>query len=37
MIDCLFCKIVEGIIPAYKIYEDDKHIAILDIYPAVLG
>jgi len=37
MIDCLFCKIVEGIIPAYKFYEDDKHIAILDIYPAVLG
>ncbi len=31
MNDCLFCKIVSGDIPAYKIYEDDKFLAFLDI------
>jgi len=31
MDDCLFCKIVRGEIPAYKIYEDDKYLAFLDI------
>lgn len=31
MDDCLFCKIVKGEIPAYKIYEDDKYLAFLDI------
>ncbi|WP_373187234.1 histidine triad nucleotide-binding protein [Halopseudomonas sp.] len=31
--DCLFCKIVEGKIPAKKIYEDDQVIAFEDINP----
>lgn len=31
--DCLFCKIIKGEIPAYKIYEDDMVIAFLDINP----
>ena len=31
--DCLFCKIVEGKIPAAKIYEDDQVIAFNDINP----
>ena len=31
MDDCLFCKIVAGTIPSYKIYEDDKYLAFLDI------
>lgn len=31
MSDCLFCKIVSGEIPSYKIYEDDKYLAFLDI------
>lgn len=31
--DCLFCKIVEGKIPAKKIYEDDQVIAFNDINP----
>ncbi|MFA5737075.1 MAG: HIT family protein [Candidatus Paceibacterota bacterium] len=35
--DCLFCKIVSGKIPAYKIYEDDKFIAFLDIKPINFG
>jgi len=35
--DCIFCKIVTGEIPAYKIYEDDNLIAILDISQATKG
>ena len=35
--DCLFCKIVAGEIPCYKIYEDDKYLAFLDIYPLTPG
>lgn len=31
MSDCIFCKIVAGDIPNYKIYEDDKYLAFLDI------
>lgn len=31
--DCIFCKMVKGEIPVYKIYEDDKVIAFLDINP----
>jgi histidine triad (HIT) family protein len=31
--DCLFCKIVAGEIPAHKIYEDDQVIAFNDIAP----
>lgn len=37
MIDCIFCKIVVGEIPSKKIYEDDSHIAFLDIFPASRG
>ena len=33
MTDCIFCKIVAGEIPSYKIYEDDKYLAFLDIMP----
>ena len=35
--DCIFCKIINGEIPCYKIYEDDIVIAFLDINPLVLG
>ncbi len=31
MADCIFCKIVKGEIPCYKIYEDPHCIAFLDI------
>ena len=31
--DCLFCKIINKEISAYKIYEDDLVIAFLDINP----
>ncbi len=32
-VDCLFCKIVAGEIPAQKLYEDDACIAFADIHP----
>ncbi len=31
--DCLFCKIVAGDIPARKLYEDDRVLAFHDIGP----
>lgn len=31
--DCIFCKIVNGEIPCYKVYEDDVVLAFLDINP----
>ncbi len=33
----IFTKIIEGDIPAYKIAEDDKHLAFLDIRPLAPG
>lgn len=33
MEDSIFTKIINGEIPAHKIYEDDKTLAFLDIYP----
>jgi histidine triad (HIT) family protein len=35
--DCIFCKIIAGIIPAEKVYEDDKCFAFLDISPVTSG
>lgn len=35
--DCLFCKIINGEIPCYKIYEDEDFLAFLDIHPVNLG
>jgi len=32
-IDCLFCKIAAGEIPAEKLYEDDEMLAFRDIAP----
>ncbi len=37
MTDTIFTKIIKGEIPSHKIYEDDKTLAFLDIYPAVAG
>ena len=34
MSDCIFCKIVEGKIPASRVYEDDDILAFKDINPA---
>lgn len=37
MDNCIFCKIVKGEIPSYKIYEDEKTYAFLDINPVNPG
>lgn len=34
---CIFCKIIAGEIPSYKVYEDDDFLAFLDINPVNLG
>ena len=34
---CVFCDIIKGDIPSYKVYEDDNYLAILDISQATLG
>lgn len=37
MSDCIFCKIVAGELPCYKIYENDNYLAFLDIFPTTEG
>ncbi len=34
---CIFCKIVRGDIPAYKVYENEMFLAFLDINPQSPG
>jgi len=35
--NCILCKIKNGEIPSYKLYEDDDFIVILDKFPSGLG
>ena len=37
MKDCIFCKIVKGEIPSYKVYEDENVYAFLDVANDVYG
>lgn len=37
MNDCIFCKIINGEIPSYKVYEDDNFYAFLDITQVTKG
>jgi len=37
MEDSIFTKIIKGEIPSYKIYEDEKTFAFLDIHPLTEG
>ena len=37
MENCIFCKIVKGELPSYKVYEDDSVLALLDIAPVNVG
>jgi len=37
MSECIFCKIVEGSIPSYKVMENEDCYAFLDIFPANPG
>ena len=36
-VNCVFCKILDGVIPSVKIYEDEDFAIILDIGPATFG
>lgn len=35
--NCVFCKIVQGVLPSFKLYEDEKTLAFLDIHPVNPG
>ena len=35
--DCVFCSIIDGEIPSYKVYEDEKVVAFLDANPVTKG
>jgi histidine triad (HIT) family protein len=35
--NCIFCKIVDGQIPSFTIYEDEMYKVILDRFPAAPG
>ena len=37
MENCIFCKIVAGTAPSHKVWEDDRHIAFLTIFPNTDG
>ena len=37
MQNCVFCKIIEGELPSYKVYEDQDILAFLDINPTSHG
>jgi histidine triad (HIT) family protein len=37
MEDCIFCKIIAGEIPSFKVYEDDNVFAFADINPINTG
>lgn len=37
MTDCIFCKIVRGEAPSHRIWEDDRHLAFLSIFPNTDG
>jgi len=35
--NCIFCKIIAGAIPCFKLHEDDASIAFMDVNPANPG
>jgi len=35
--DCLFCKILDGALPAHIVDEDERTVALMDINPATRG
>ena len=35
--NCIFCKIIKGDIPSFKLYEDEETIAFMDINPVNPG
>jgi len=37
MVDCVFCRILAGELPASVVYADDSAVALLDLYPIHAG
>lgn len=37
MENCIFCKIINGEVPSHKVWEDEKHVAFLSIFPNTEG
>lgn len=37
MNDCIFCKIIAGVMPSHKVWESDTHLAFLTIFPNTEG
>jgi histidine triad (HIT) family protein len=37
MEECIFCKIIKGEIPCYRVFENEKVLAFLDINPVIEG
>ncbi|MDP7651740.1 MAG: HIT family protein [Rhodospirillales bacterium] len=35
--DCIFCKIIDGDIPSFKVFEDEKTLTFMDISPVNPG
>ena len=35
--ECVFCRIAAGLAPCHRIWEDDRHLAFLSIYPNTPG
>jgi len=35
--DCIYCKILNNELPSWRVYEDDKTLAILDLGPVAKG
>ncbi|MBN2566698.1 HIT family protein [Candidatus Woesearchaeota archaeon] len=35
--DCIFCRIVKGTAPCHRVWEDEKHLAFLSIFPNTEG
>lgn len=35
--DCVFCRIAAGLLPAHRLYEDERVFAFLDIQPGASG
>ena len=37
MSDCIFCKIIDGSIPSFKIHENENCLVLLDRFPSGIG
>lgn len=35
--NCIFCKIIKGEIPSFKVFEDDQTYVFMDIHPVTKG